>query len=350
MVASTSMVEADDFESCRHLKRQLLWVLLSVTAMCVLMRIDYHLVAAFSPWVLVGTVLLLVAVLIPGIGTKYNGARRWIRFLGFGIQPSETAKLAVVLFAAWWLSRFPDRAKSFRAGLLPVLIITALVGALVLAGPDLGTALLIGVVGMTVAVLAGVRVVHLAPFVLPAVPFFYYTVWAVKWRHDRLLAFLDPWKYYEGVGYQLCQSLVALGSGGIAGVGPGQSRQKLGFLPEAVHDFIFAILGEELGFIGTISVVLLFAAFVWYGMRVAMRSRDRLGFLLAGGVTATIGLQALINIAVVTGAAPTKGISLPFVSFGGSSLFFLMCSVGLLLNIARRTEMAEAAGDRPKKT
>lgn len=341
MVASTKMVRASGPQDCRLLNRQLLWVALALTVMVVFSKIDYRLLALLSPFILVGTVLLLIAVLV--IGFKHNGARRWIRFLGFGIQPSELAKFALVLFVSAWLSRDPERPKSLRMGFLPVLVVAGLVGGLVLVEPDFGTALLLVIITMTIGLLAGVRLRHCAPLVVFAVPLSYHLVWAVKYRHDRLLAFLDPWKYYDGVGYQLCQSLVALGTGGVFGVGPGQSRQKLGFLPEAVHDFIFAILGEELGVLGTVTVVVLFGAFVVFGMRVAFRARDRLGFLIASGVTLTIAFQALINMAVVTGSAPTKGISLPFVSFGGSSLFFLMCSVGVLLNIARRTEEAEIA-------
>jgi cell division protein FtsW len=217
---------------------------------------------------------------------------------------------------------------------------TGLLAFLIVVEPDLGTAILVTVVGVTVAVLAGLRVRYLLPFVLPVVPLFYFLVWNVKWRHDRLLAFLDPWQYYKGVGYQLCQALMALGSGGVFGVGPGESRGKLEYVPEAIHDFVFAILGEEFGFVGTISVVVLFAAFVWLGRRIAVGACDRLGFLLASGVTLTIGLQALINMGVVTGLVPTKGIALPFISIGGSSLCCLMASVGLLLNVARQSEKA----------
>jgi cell division protein FtsW len=339
-VASISMVRAENLAACSLLNRQILWVVLALIGMFVVMRIDYHVMARLSPWLLAGTLLLLTAVLIPGIGVHHKGARRWIRFLGFGVQPSEMAKLAVVLFVSWWLSHGQERVKSFRFGLLPVLLVCGVTAALILAEPDLGTASLILIAGAVTGLLAGVRVTHVLPFVLPAIPFLYYTVWAVKWRYDRLLAFMDPWKYYDGAGYQLCQALVALGSGGISGVGPGQSRQKLGFLPEAIHDFAFAILGEELGLIGTMLVLLLFAALVWYGMRVAAHARDVLGFLIAAAVTMMIGLQALVNMAVVTGSMPTKGISLPFVSFGGSSLFFLMLMVGLLVNVARQAESA----------
>ena len=341
LVASTSMVGKGDAGNFAFLKRQIVWVALAVAAMCVIMRIDYHLMARTSPWILAGTVLLLVAVLIPGIGKETHGARRWIRFLGFGVQPSEMAKFAMVLFVSWLLACDAWRVRTFTRGLLPVLLVAGLVGGLIVVEPDLGTALLIVVVAVLLAVLAGVRMRHLAPVVVPAGALFACLVWTM--RRDRLLAFVNPWRYYDGAGHQLCQALVALGSGGVTGLGLGQSRQKLGYLPEAVHDFIFAILGEEVGIIGTGLVVLLFVAFVWYGMRVASRSRDVLGFLLASGVTSVIGLQALVNIAVVTGSIPTKGISLPFVSFGGSSLFFLMCSVGLLLNVARQTEAATAA-------
>jgi cell division protein FtsW len=345
MVASTSMFKAESLVSCTLLNRQILWVTLAVIVMFVMMHVDYHWLARVSPWILAGAVLLLLAVLVPGIGSRHNGARRWIRFAGFGIQPSEVAKLAVVLFVAAWFTRGPGRVQSFRWGFVPLLAACGIVGTLILVEPDLGTAVLVGIVGVTVAVLAGMRVRYLVPFILPAGPLFHFLVWNVKWRHDRLLAFLNPWEYYDGVGYQLCQALMALGSGGVFGVGPGQGREKLGFLPEAIHDFVFAVLGEELGFLGTMGVVLLFAVFVCFGMRVAGKARDRLGFLLASGVTLTIGLQALINMAVVTGSMPTKGIALPFVSVGGSSLCCLMASVGLLLNVARQAERTDVVPD-----
>jgi len=340
MIASTSMVKADSFTTCTLLNRQALWMSLALFVMFVTMYVDYHWLARISPWILAGSVLLLVAVLVPGIGFKHGGARRWIHVPGVSIQPSEIAKLAVVLFVAWWCTQGPGRVKSFRWGFLPVMAVVGLLALLIVVEPDLGTAVLVAVVGLAVAVLAGMRLRYLLPVLLPVVPLLYLLVWNVKWRHDRLLAFLDPWQYYNGVGYQLCQSLMALGSGGVLGVGVGQSRGKLGFLPEAIHDFVFAILGEELGFVGTLSVVLLFAVLVWLGRRIAVRACDRLGFLVASGVTLTIGLQALINMAVVTGLVPSKGIALPFISVGGSSLCCLMASVGLLLNVARQAERA----------
>jgi cell division protein FtsW len=344
MVASTSMVWADDISGCGNFNRHLLWIFLALTGMLLMMRVDYHLLARHSPWILAATALLLMAVLVPGIGVKINGARRWLRFGGFSVQPSEIAKFALILFVAAWLVRVPGGARSFRWGFLPVLGVAGFVAGLIVIEPDLGTALLLLIVGTTLGILAGFRMLHIAPLVLPMIPFFYLFVWNVPWRRDRLLAFMDPWKYYDNAGYQLCQGLIALGSGGLAGVGPGQSHAKLtGFLPEAIHDFVFAIFGEEFGFAGALIVLGLFVAFVWYGIKVAMHARDVLGFLLASGVTLAIGLQALINIAVVTGSIPTKGIALPFVSYGGSSLFCLMCLVGVLLNVSRQAEMAEAA-------
>ena len=342
MVASTSMIYADDITGCTNFNRHIIWVALALAAMFVMMRVDYHVLAKHAPWILAGAALLLMAVLVPGIGTKVNGARRWFRIAGFSLQPSEIAKFAVIIFVSAWLTQVAGRPRSFKWGFLPVLGITGFVAGLVVIEPDLGTAMLLLLVGVTLGILAGFRWTHIAPLVLPMVPFFYFFVWRVQWRQDRLLAFMDPWKYYDGAGYQLCQALVALGSGGVAGCGPGMSQQKLGFLPEAIHDFVFAIFGEEFGFIGALLVLGLFIAFVWYGIKVAMHAKDVLGYLLAAGVTLTIGLQALINIAVVTGSAPTKGIALPFVSYGGSSIFCLMCLVGLLLNVSRQAEMAEA--------
>ena len=343
MVASTSMVWADDISGCGNFNRHLLWIVLALTGMLLMMRVDYHLLARHSPWILAATALLLMAVLVPGIGVKINGARRWLRFGGFSVQPSEIAKFALILFVAAWLVRVPGGARSFRWAFLPVLGVAGFIAGLIVIEPDLGTALLLLIVGTTLGILAGFRMLHIAPLVLPMIPFFYLAVWNVPWRRERLLAFVNPWKYYDGAGYQLCQALIALGSGGLTGTGPGESHQKLGFLPEAIHDFVFAIFGEEFGFVGALIVLGLFVAFVWYGTKVAMHARDVLGFLLASGVTMAIGLQALINIAVVTGSMPTKGIALPFVSYGGSSLFCLMCLVGVLLNVSRQAEMAEAA-------
>ena len=324
MVASTSLVYADSFTDAGNFNRHLMWIVLALTAMLIMMRVDYHVLAKHSPWILAAAALVLLAVLIPGIGTRINGARRWIRVAGFSVQPSEIAKFALILFVSAWLTRERGRARSLKWGFLPVLGITGFVAGLILLEPDLGTAMLILLVGITLGILAGFRMVHIAPLVLPMVPFFYIFVWRVQWRQERLFAFMDPWKYYDGAGYQLCQALIALGSGGLAGTGPGLSRQKLGFLPEAVHDFVFAILGEEFGFVGALLVLGLFVALVWYGIKVAMNAKDVLGFLLASGVTLTIAFQALINVAVVTGSVPTKGIALPFVSYGGSSLFCLM--------------------------
>jgi cell division protein FtsW len=341
MIASTSMVKAESLTSCALLNRQVLWMALALVGMFVMMHVDYHWFARISPWIVAASVLLLLAVLVPGIGFWRLGARRWFHILDVSFQPSEFAKLAIILFVGWWFTQEgPSRARSLKWGFIPVMAVTGILAGLIVLEPDLGTAVLVAVVGISVAVLAGMRLRYLLLVALPVLPALYFLVWSVKWRHDRLLAFLDPWQYYNGVGYQLCQALMAIGSGGVLGVGPGQSTEKLGYLPEAIHDFVFAILGEELGFVGTFSIVILFAVFVWLGRRVAVGACDRLGFLLASGVTLTVGLQAIINMAVVTGLVPPKGIALPFISVGGSSLCCLMASVGLLLNVARQAEKA----------
>jgi cell division protein FtsW len=348
MVASITMFRAEGVFKDDFLIRQVIWLTLAIFGMLVVSRFDYHKLAGKWCWILLGlTVVLLALVIIPHVGAKVNGARRWFRFLGMSIQPSELAKLAVIIIVAFLVTRREGIARSFTKGFLPVLGVIGLLAGLIVVEPDLGTALVVGVVGMTIAFLAGMRLVHLVPLVVLSMPAVYYAVWKIDWRQERLLAFLDPWKYYQGAGYQLCQALISLGSGGSTGVGLGQSHQKLGFLPQAVHDFIFAIIGEELGVIGTLLVVALFVLFVWYGMKVARRAPDLLGFLIASGVTMTIGMQALINMAVVTGLVPTKGISLPFVSYGGSSVVLLMCSVGVLLNVARQAEAAAKPAQAP---
>ncbi len=220
MVASTSLIYADDFADAGNFTRHLLWITLALSAMLVMMRVDYHWLAKHSPWVLAAAALLLVAVLVPGIGTRINGARRWIRVGGFSVQPSEIAKFALILFVATWLTREAGRARSLNWGFLPVLGVTGFVAGLIVLEPDLGTSMLILLVGVTLGILAGFRWLHIAPLVLPMVPFFYVFVWRVPWRQERLFAFMDPWKYYDGAGYQLCQALVALGHGaGVRAVG-----------------------------------------------------------------------------------------------------------------------------------
>ena len=340
MVASTG--PARNPAATRYLVlKHTLWLMLSLVTLFVTYSVDYHVLRRFSVIVLLVSLAALAGVLV--FGARVNGARRWYRFGSFlSLQPSELFKVALCLYMADFLEREQGRIKTFFRGFLrPVLIMSAAF-VLILKQPDFGTALLVATVTLAMLLVAGIRIIHVLPVIAASVPLLVYLVVKVPYRLTRILTFLDPWRDPQGAGYQIIQSLLALGSGGLCGVGLGHSRQKLLYLPEAGSDFVFSIIGEELGLVGCGVVILLFALLFWYGIRVALRAPDLYGSLLAFGLTLTIGIQAVVNIAVVTSSAPTKGLALPLVSSGGSSLLATMAAVGLLMNVASHVE-AEAA-------
>jgi cell division protein FtsW len=322
--------------------RHALWVLAAAVACYAAYVLDYHLLRRLSVPLLLLSLLSLGGVLY--FGTEINGAKRWYRFAGISVQPSEFFKLALCLYMADFLAREQERVRTFWKGFVQPVLIMGVAFILILRQPDFGTALLIATVTFAMLFVAGIRIIHVVPAVLASVPLLYHLVAVVPYRVQRILAFLDPWADPKGAGYQVIQSLLALGSGGLVGMGLGNSRQKLNFLPEAGNDFIFAIVGEELGLVGAGAVVALFALLFWCGMRVALRSPDLYGTLLAFGLTLTIGLQAVVNIAVVTCSAPTKGLALPLVSAGGSSLVATMAALGVVMNVASHTS-EDAAPD-----
>jgi cell division protein FtsW len=279
--------------------------------------------------------LLLALVLVPSLGVSAKGARRWLRIGPLSVQPAEMVKLVAVIFMAAYLVRKGDKITLFRDGLLPALIVIGLLSGLVLLEPDLGTVLVLGLVTVGMCFLAGARLSHLLALGLCAIPIVLGLVLGSSYRRQRLMTFLAPWKDASDAGFQITQSFLAFGSGGPFGVGLGEGKQKLYFLPEAHTDFVLALVGEELGFIGTAVVTLLFAFFVWRGFQIAARARVPFGRYLGMGITLLIGGQALVNAAVVTGLLPTKGLTLPFVSYGGSSLVVSLTGVGILLSISR---------------
>ncbi|MDI6759507.1 MAG: putative lipid II flippase FtsW [Candidatus Brocadiaceae bacterium] len=284
----------------------------------------------------------LVLVLVPGIGTLQNGARRWIR-LGpmMGFQPSEFAKLVLVIFMARWASKYQGRMREFLRGFLFPLLAVMGFTVLTVLEPDFGTAGFMAVLGMMLLIAAGSRWVYVGAAALSLVPVLFFLIHHAAYRKARVLAFMDPWSDASGAGYHIIQSWIALGSGGSLGDGLGKGYQKLFFLPECSGDFIFATLGEELGFAGTFSVVLLFALLAWQGLRVSLRAPETFGQILALGLTFMLCYQAAFNMAVVLGCVPTKGIPLPFISSGGSSLLLSMAAVGLLLNISIHSQEKE---------
>ncbi len=324
-------------DSFYFFKRQLLWALLGLIAMFGMMNFDYYRLKRWiGPIIIIG-LALLVAVLIPGIGQVVNGARRWIN-LGFtSFAPAELVKLCMIMFVAFGLSKKKDSIQSFREGLLPYLLVMALAAGLILLQPDLGTTIVLCGTIFIMFFAAGARIAHLGGLMGLGVMGVALAIYLEPYRMSRFLAFLDPGKDPQGTGYHIIQSLYALGSGGLFGLGLGQSKQKFLYLPENHTDFIFAILGEELGFIGASLVVLLFIMLVWRGLKVAVTSPDPFASLLAAGITSGIALQAIINMGVVTGSMPVTGVPLPFISFGGTSLLFTLAGVGIVLNISKYT-------------
>jgi cell division protein FtsW len=349
MVFSASAVVAGNrfHDSGYFLKRQLAWLTFGFLLLHVASRVDYIWWKRLSVPLLGLMALLLVMVLIPSLGVAAKGARRWLRLGPISIQPAEMVKLVAVIYLAAYLTKKEDRITSFVSGLLPVLFVIGVLSGLVLLEPDLGTVVVIGLVTIGLLFLGGAQVKHLLALGLCAVPVVLVLVLGSSYRRQRLLTFLAPWKDASNAGFQITQSFLAFGSGGPFGVGLGEGKQKLFFLPEAHTDFVLALVGEELGLVGTGAIILLFALFVVRGFQIAARARMPFGRYLGVGITLLIGGQALVNAAVATGMLPTKGLTLPFVSYGGSSLVISLLAVGILLNISRdRQAGPEESGRR----
>ncbi|MEE9584178.1 MAG: putative peptidoglycan glycosyltransferase FtsW [Candidatus Brocadiales bacterium] len=330
--------------------RHMVALLIGVGAVVGIMWLGYwRLEPLVIAYILLGLAVIgLILVLIPGIGVVHGGARRWIRFGSLvGFQPSEFAKLGMILFLASWAAKNHNRMHELIRGFLVPLVAVAGLTGLTILEPDFGTATFIAALGMMVMVVAGTRWVYMAITCLAAAPILGVLVYLEPYRMARLLAFMDPWGDSSGAGYHLIQSWIALGSGGLVGKGLGGGYQKLLFLPESGGDFIFAVLGEELGFLGAFGLVVVFAILVWQGLRVACMAKDRFGHVLSLGVTFMLGYQAAFNMAVALGCVPTKGIALPFISSGGSSMFSSLVAVGLLLSVARRYEAGAVLPARP---
>ncbi|MDN5280353.1 MAG: cell division protein FtsW [Clostridiales bacterium] len=318
-----------------YFKRQLVWVITGLLAMIGFSHFPYNKLEKVAVPLLGTAIFFLILVLVPGVSRDIGGARRWIRFGSIGFQPSEFAKICFIIYMAHSITIRQDRIKSFLHGLLPDLAITALVFFLIYKGPNLSNAALVFGTYITLYFLGNGPVVNLLGLGAGGLVLVTALIFHAGYRIRRFWAFLNPWESAQTTGYHIIQSLVAIGSGGLLGLGLGQSRQKFFILPERHTDFIFAIICEELGLLGGVFVILLFFAFLWRGMYIASRAPDCFGFLLASGVTAIVGLQVIVNIAVVLSLMPTTGITLPFISYGGSSLIFLAVGVGILLNISR---------------
>jgi cell division protein FtsW len=339
MVFSASAVMAKDRFGSPYtfVLRQIGWACAGVLAMVVLMRVDYrrykHPAVVFT---LLGvTTVLLIAVLF--LDRSHN-THRWIRFGALSFQPSELAKPALILFLAYFLETRARAIADWRRTLLPAVLPSLIFSILIVKQPDLGTAMVCMALTASVLFVAGMELKYLGYGVLASLPFLYYLLFHVGFRRQRMLAFVNPWADPQGAGFHMIQSLIAVGTGGITGLGLMEGKQKLFYLPEPHTDFIFAVIAEELGLLGTVAVIMLFAVFCYRGMRAAMRTSDLYARFLAVGITGTVAIQAFFNISVVLGLLPTKGIPLPFISYGGSSLFITLACVGVLLNISQQTD------------
>src|SRR5467141_2412620 len=301
--------------------KQLIFAAIGLAIMFIVMKVDYH--------------VYRHPVIVFFLAAAAN-THRWIQFSGFSIQPSELAKLALIFFLAYFLERRKGRVNDIAFTLVPVAVIVALLAGLIVLQPDLGTAVTLLVISGILLFVAGLDLRWIAASLIFALPAFYLLVFRVKYRRERILAFLDPWEEPLGRGFQIIQSLISVGAGGVTGLGFMEGKQKLFYLPEAHTDLIFAVVGEELGMIGTYAVLALFVLFLWRGLRASMRAPDLFGFYLALGITMMVCVQAFINMSVVLGLLPTKGIPLPFLSYGGSSFVVMLAAVGILLNVSQQ--------------
>ncbi len=343
-ISSTVMANSQYQDPYFFVKRQTIYALVGVGVMVLGRSIDYHVYKRWVYWLLFLSLISLILVFVPGIGAKVRGAARWLRFGPVTVQPSEFAKLAMVIFLAYSLARKQEKMKYFAIGFLPHMIVAGLFIALIGKEPDFGTALTLAGIVFIMLLVGGTRITYmLFSFSLGT---FLAVIMVLRdpKKLDRVISFLDPWKHGQDAGYQLKQSLLAIGSGGIFGMGPGQSRAKLFYLPDAHTDFILSIFSEELGFIGVVLILALFTLLVYRGLLVSLRAPDAYGSYLALGLTLLIGLQAGINMGVVSGMLPTKGLSLPFLSYGGSSLLVNLLAVGILLNISSQIKRPGGGG------
>jgi cell division protein FtsW len=339
MVFSSSAVMAtENYGSPRaFFWRQLAWAVMGIAAMLLLMRVDYRVwrhPAILFPGIFLALMMLAVAL----VTDPHQQTHRWLRWGMLSVQPSEFAKLMLVLFLAYFLEKRSGDVNDLVRTVLPSLVLVGLVVGLILKEPDLGTPIALVLIAATMFFVAGLRLRYFLYLFLGSLPALYLLIFRVGYRRNRILAFLDPYADPQGTGFQIIQSLIAVGTGGLTGLGLMNGKQKLFFLPAPHTDYIFAVTAEELGMIGSVLLLLLFGIYFWRGWRAAMMAPDDFGRYLGAGLTMTIGCQALINMSVVLAMLPPKGIPLPFLSYGGSSLFFSLVSTGILLNISQGAE------------
>ena len=338
MVYSASMYSAQkNFDSSTHfLIKQIVGVVLGVCGFLFFYFYDYTKLKKFSKLGIIISIILLALVFIPGIGVENYGAKRWIGLFGITIQPSEIAKFAFVLFASSYLSEHKQDVKKFKT-LLPIFAVGGIFCLFIILEPNMSITMCVGLVMLAMLVVGGIRKKHFFLICIPIVIAVPLLIIVEPYRLLRLMAFLDPWASPQGEGFQLIESLYSLGNGGIFGVGLFSSRQKYLYLPFAESDFIFSIIGEELGFVGSVFVMLVFFVLLWCLIKIALNAKDRFGSLLAFGVFSVIAVQVILNIAVVTGSIPPTGLPLPFISAGSTSLLVFMSAIGVVLNVDRQS-------------
>jgi cell division protein FtsW len=347
--ASTVMAQAQYHDPYFFIKRQALYALLGIGVLFLGLAINYRAYQRLAYPLLFITLMGLILVFIPGIGGKVRGAARWLKLGPFNLQPSEFAKLAMALFLAYSLTKKQEKMKDFSIGFLPHMMVAGVFIILVGLEPDFGTAITIAAIVFTMLFVGGTRLIHIFLSLGTGLGLAVIMVLRDPKKLNRVFSYLDPWKYGQDVGYQLKQSLLAIGSGGLLGLGPGQSRAKLFYLPDAHTDFILSIFSEEMGYLGFLLILTLFAILVYRGLRLSFRAEDSFGSYLALGLTLLIGLPAVINMGVVSGIFPTKGLSLPFLSYGGSSLLANMLAVGILLNISSQSKRVVRVMGQPER-
>lgn len=332
--ASALMAERENGSQFYYVLKQGVWVAIGFIVMLLAMQFNYQQLKRRR--IVFGLIIITSIALLSVFGFgAINGAHRWIKFPGFSIQPSELSKLALIIFLAYFLEKRAGEERDFWRTFVPCGVVTAWLAALIVIEPDFGTALMLVLIFTVVIYTSGARLLHLGMAAAPALVAAIGLLIFVPFRLKRLVTFLDPWADPQGGGFQVVQSLIAIGSGGTNGLGFAQGKQKMLFLPFAHSDFIFSVVGEELGLVGTLAVVAVFALFLWRGMRTALLAPDRFGMLLSLGIVTSIVAQALFNISVVLSLVPTKGIPLPFISYGGSSLVPTLAAVGILLNVSQ---------------
>lgn len=332
--SASSMVAMKRFGTQTYFfDRQVVHVLLAILILICCRHVPYSIYQKLAYPVLGISFVLLVALYLPGIGHTVGGAKRWLRFSGVSFQPSELARFALIVYLAYSMSKKQEKIKVFNIGFLPHVLVFGCFTVLIFLEPDFGMVAMIALIGWVMLFVGGVRVFYLLTGLAAVLPLAYYVVAHAGYRLQRLTSFMDPWQYQSDAGYQIVHSLMAFGSGGILGAGIGNGYQKLFYLPEPHTDFILSVVGEELGLVGTCLVISLYLVVLWRGIVISLKAKDHFGMFLATGLTASIGFQVTVNAAVAMGLLPTKGLALPFLSYGGSSMAVNAMAVGILLNI-----------------